>query len=130
MILLDTHILLWWLDSPEKLSSSANAAITAAYQDRILVSSFSAWEIAMLISKDRLRLSIPVEIWLKKVEAIPFISFIPTTNDILIKSVFLSGTFHPDPADRIIVATALSQRCPLVTADEKIRDYNLIETIW
>jgi len=130
MILLDTHVLIWWLDSPEKLSSSATAAITGAYQDRILVSSFSAWEIAMLVAKDRLTLSMPVEIWLKKVEVIPFLTFIPATNDIVVKSVFLPGTFHPDPADRIIVATALSQGCPLVTADEKIRNYNMINTIW
>ena len=84
----------------------------------------------MLVDKGRLELSIAVRDWVRKTESLPFIRFIPVDNTIALRSVDLPGAFHADPADRIIVATALSTGMPLVTKDEKIRACSFVQTIW
>jgi PIN domain nuclease of toxin-antitoxin system len=71
-----------------------------------------------------------VEAWVAKSEALPFLHFVPVDNAIAIKSVKLPDPFHPDPADRIIIATALTLGFPLVTRDEKILDYPHVRTTW
>jgi PIN domain nuclease of toxin-antitoxin system len=58
------------------------------------------------------------------------LKFLPVDNVVAVKSRFLPGEFHPDPADGIIVALARELACPLVTADEKIRSYPHVATIW
>lgn len=131
MIVLDTHAWLWWISNPEKLGLAAASAIEQAMQENgILISSISTWEIALLVSKGRLTLSIDVRDWVRKTESLPFIRFIPVDNTIALRSVDLPGDFHPDPADRIIVATALSTGLPLITKDEKIRACSFVRTIW
>lgn len=95
----------------------------------ILVSSISAWEIAMLVERGRLQLTMDVEHWLDIVTAIGAVRFVPVNNRIAVKSVTLPGEFHKDPADRLIVATARDAAAPLVTADEKILQYAHVATI-
>ncbi len=90
----------------------------------------TAWEIAMLVDRGRLTLSMDVTAWLAVVEAIEAVRFVPIDNEIGVKSVELPGEFHRDPADRIIVATARKLGVPIVTADEKIRAYPHVRTIW
>jgi len=68
--------------------------------------------------------------WVAKSEALPFVHFIPVDNAIAIKSVQLPGPLHLDPADRMIIATALTLGFPLVTRDEKIARYLHLRTIW
>ena len=132
VILLDTHILLWWAGgNPELLSADAAAAITAAITGgEIAVSSISAWEIAMLVDRGRLALSMDVAAWLAVVQEIEALRFIPVDHEIGVKAVELPGVFHKDPADRMIVATARKLGVPLVTADEKIRMYEHVRVIW
>ncbi|WP_446011007.1 type II toxin-antitoxin system VapC family toxin [Candidatus Electrothrix sp.] len=131
MIILDTHAWIWWISNPEKLGVGAAAAIEQAMQENtILLSSISTWEIALLVAKGRLTLSINVRDWIRKTESLPFIRFIPMDNTIALRSVDLPGAFHADPADRIIVATALSTGMPLVTKDEKIRACSFVQTTW
>jgi len=131
MIVLDTHIWLWWVSEPETLSKAARQAIQqAAGEQGIVISSMSTWEIAMLVQKNRLELSIDVRDWLRKTEALPFVTFIPVDNTIALRSINLPGSFHQDPADRIIVATALSLGLPIVTKDEKILRYDHVKSIW
>lgn len=131
MILLDTHIWLWWISNPEKLSKNAGHAIEQALREKeIIISSISTWEIAILVQKGRLELSIDVRDWVRKTEGLPFVRFIPIDNTIALRSVSLPGDFHTDPADRIIVATALTMGVPLITKDEKIIDYPYVDTIW
>jgi PIN domain nuclease of toxin-antitoxin system len=65
-----------------------------------------------------------------KSEILPFIQFIPVTNSISIKAVNLPGSLHSDPADRIIIATALSVGAVLVTKDKKISSYGHVKTVW
>lgn len=131
MILIDTHVLLWWLSNPEQLSKKATRAIEETISDNtIYVSSISAWEITMLVEKKRLVLTMGVKDWIIRSEALPFIKYVPVNNSIAIKSVQLQGNIHNDPADRIIVATALLMNAQLVTKDERLRKYEYIKTIW
>ncbi|MES9854500.1 MAG: type II toxin-antitoxin system VapC family toxin [Candidatus Thiodiazotropha sp. L084R] len=132
MIVLDTHVLLWWVSGDKSLSSNASKAIkdTLDNDGEVIVSSISAWEISMLIDKGRLILSMDVESWLDEVKQIDGVRFVPVDNEIGIKSTVLPGEFHKDPADRMIVATARKLAVSLVTADEKIRDYEHVKTVW
>ena len=131
MIVLDTHVWLWWISNPEKLSTSAGQAIDQAVTEKgIIISSISTWEVALLVDKGRLELSIDVRDWVRKTEGLPFVNFIPVDNTISLRSVTLPGQFHSDPADRIITATAMTMGLPLVTRDDKILDYQHVRTIW
>lgn len=96
----------------------------------ILISSISAWEIAMLVEKGRIALSMDVLSWLAVVEQIEAVRFVPLDSEISVKSTALPGEFHKDPADRMIVATARKFAASLVTADEKIRAYPHVKSIW
>jgi PIN domain nuclease of toxin-antitoxin system len=131
VILLDTHVWLWWLSDPELLSEAAHASLESAQRGRaIRVSSISVWEVAMLVDRGRLRLRIPVEDWIARSEALPFVRFVPVDNAVALRSVNLPSRLHADPADRILAATALLLGCPLVTKDEKLQSYAAIDCIW
>jgi PIN domain nuclease of toxin-antitoxin system len=131
VILLDTHALLWWVNDPSLLSTSAQSAIGAAVKSKtVQVSCISSWEIALLVERGRLQLTLDVRDWLYRCEKLPFLSFVPVSNAIAVESVRLPGFPHPDPADRIIAATALSLGAVLVTKDDKLRNYSHLKTIW
>lgn len=132
MIALDTHALVWWVADPTRLGAKARKAIEAAVKsgDELAVSSISAWEIAMLVAAGRLELTMDVEAWIARVESFPGLTFIPVDNRVALRAVQLDGFPHRDPADRIIVATALGLGAALVTADERIHAYRAIRTIW
>lgn len=131
MIVLDTHVLIWWVNGTPSLSKKARLAIQRELPDgEILISSISAWEIATLVAKNRLVLSMDVSNWINTVAAIEGVRFVPVDNEISIKSTELIGKFHKDPADRIIVATARKFAAPLVTSDDKILGYAHVKTIW
>jgi PIN domain nuclease of toxin-antitoxin system len=131
MIVLDTHAWIWFTSKPQVLSKKGQKAINAAVKEKnILVSSISTWEVALLVKKKRLELSMDVSDWIAKSESLPFIHFIPVSNSIAVRSVNLPQPLHPDPADRIIIATALSVGAPIVTKDKKISDYKHVKTIW
>ena len=131
MIVLDTHAWIWFISNPENLSKRAEKAVNNAVKDKsVLISSISAWELALLVEKKRLKLTLEVTDWIAKSESLPFIQFVPVTNSIAVKSVNLPLPLHPDPADRIIIATALSVGAPLVTKDNKLLTYSFIKTIW
>jgi len=132
MIALDTHVLMWLVTSPEKLSQKAQKLINREVKSAkpLLVSSISIWEICILVKKGRLKLSMDVDAWLEKIENLPFLQFIPIDNKIAAKSVNLPGKFHDDPADRIIVASARESGAALVTSDQRIRKYSHIQSVW
>jgi PIN domain nuclease of toxin-antitoxin system len=132
MIVIDTHVLVWWVSGIKSLSTTAEKAVkdTLLSGSEVIVSSISAWEISMLIEKGRLVLSMDVASWLDEVSQIDGVRFVPVDNEIGIKSTVLPGEFHKDPADRMIVATARKLAVPLVTADEKIIDYEHVKTVW
>jgi PIN domain nuclease of toxin-antitoxin system len=131
MIVLDTHTLVWWVAGDPLLSKAAKAAISrVAEPGGIIVSAISTWEIALLVARGKLVLSMDVDAWLETIKAIEQIRFMPIDNEIATKSVLLPGQLHNDPADRMIIATARKLAAPLVTRDEKIRAYPHVKTIW
>lgn len=132
MIVIDTHVLVWWVSGSVTLSTAAHKAInnTLSNGGEVLISSISAWEIAMLVEKGRLVLSMDVESWLDEVSQIDGVRFLPVDNETGVKATALPGDFHKDLADRMIVATARKLAVPLVTADEKVLQYEHVKTIW
>jgi len=131
MILLDTHAWVWLVSNPGNLSEAAkNSLETAMEENAVYVSSISVWEVALLVLRKRLKLTMDVNDWIRKSEQLPFMKFVPINNFIAVQSVYLSPPLHKDPADRIIIATAKSMGMPIVTKDDKIRNYKHIKTIW
>jgi PIN domain nuclease of toxin-antitoxin system len=131
LIVLDTHAWIWWLANPDEISRAAREAIDRAMEkEEVMISSISSWEIALLVRKGRLELTMPVEDWVARSEALPFLQFVPLDNRIALRSNQLPGEIHDDPADRIIIATALTLGVPLVSKDTRIRDYPHVATIW
>jgi len=133
LIVLDTHVLIWWVNEDKKLSSRALKAINKELADedgQLIISSITTWEIALLINKGRLTLTMDIDDWIDTVASIESIRFVPVDNDVAIQSVRLPGEFHPDPADRMITALARHLSVPLISSDEKIRAYKHVKTIW
>ena len=131
MILLDTHAWVWWLSQPDRLSKAARQAIQHNLAAGIVgISSFSVWELALLVQRRRVQLSIDLLDWIAETEAIQGVTFHPVSNSIALQSVNLPGAFHPDPADRILVATARHLHATMITGDAKIRDYPHVKTLW
>ncbi|MGH7530171.1 MAG: type II toxin-antitoxin system VapC family toxin, partial [Gemmatimonadales bacterium] len=110
MIVLDTHALVWWVSDPDRIPARARRLVDATRREGGLcaVSSISAWEIAMLVAHERLVLSIDLEAWIAAVEALPYLQFVPVDNRLAVQAVRLDRFPQRDPADRIIVATALA----------------------
>jgi PIN domain nuclease of toxin-antitoxin system len=133
LIVLDTHALLWWVNGDGDLSDNANLAIKnelSSDNGAILVSAMSAWEIAMLVSANRLMLAMPLDNWFEAASSIDKVSFVAVEAQIAVESTRLPGEFHKDPADRMIVALARHLNVPLVTADAKILAYKHVKSIW
>lgn len=132
MIVLDTHALVWWVSGDARLSAKARKAIVAEQRSkgRILVSAISAWEVAMLVAKDRLVLAMDVDDWLAAVQDVDAVEMVPVSVRVAVASTRLPGTFHADPADRMIVALAREHNAALVTADGKIQRYAHVRCVW
>jgi PIN domain nuclease of toxin-antitoxin system len=128
VIVLDTATWIWRASDPKRLSTRALRAIDQAEQ--ALVSAISVWEVAMLVSKRRIQLDRPVEQWVDIALALPRIQLAPLAPAIAVRSTKLPGEFHPDPANRIIIATALENAAPIITPDERIRSYPHVQSTW
>ncbi|MBI2339311.1 MAG: type II toxin-antitoxin system VapC family toxin [Deltaproteobacteria bacterium] len=131
MILLDTHVWLWWLHDPEKLSARARKAIAGAEKaGEVLISAISVWEIAVKVGLGKLSLPMDIYAWFQNAEKYPGTAIESLTPVDAIASTLLPGVFHKDPSDRMIIALARRHGIPLVTTDKKILEYPHVETIW
>jgi PIN domain nuclease of toxin-antitoxin system len=128
MIVLDTHAWVWWNARPEGLSKRARQAIDEAKE--VGASPITCWEIAMLVAKGRLTLDRDVLLWVRRALARDRVRLLPLSPAIAVAAANLPRTFQGDPADRLIVATALDAVAPLVTRDRHIRDAGVVEAIW
>jgi PIN domain nuclease of toxin-antitoxin system len=95
-----------------------------------VVSIMSAWEIAKLVQKGKLAFSVSCREWIDGAVRADGVVMHPLDPDICVESTELPGAFHGDPADQLIVATARLLGAPVVTADQKIRTYPHVPTIW
>jgi PIN domain nuclease of toxin-antitoxin system len=126
LIVLDTHVLLWWLGRPERLSARARRAVEG--EDGLVVPSIVFWEAALLARDRKVTLGRPVPEWVRLVCSLSRVEVAALTPEIAVASVQLD--MHPDPADRFIVATALAHGAALVTKDTNIRQLKGLKTIW
>lgn len=123
MIILDTHIWFWWNQDSPQLTSSEKECIESSRKDGIGISTISLLEISRLVNRGRLILPKPLDEWFSIALAEEGIILISITPEIAIESYSLPGKFHKDPADRIIVATARTYDCSLMTKDRDILNY-------
>ena len=123
MILLDTHIWIWWVNEPDQLNETTARYLDALPPAHIHISVISCWEIAKLIEKNKLELSTPLSDWFEKAIDSSGITVINLERTIISDACNLPGTFHSDPADQLIVATSRMKELPLLTADGKILKY-------
>jgi len=129
-LVLDTHAWVWWLSKPEKLSRKQRTAIDRARKrggDTLLLSVISGWEVALLVQSGRLRLPVQLETWLSQAMSIPGLEIAPLTVPIIAGAARLTGL--RDPADMLIVATALHYGATLVTNDGRIEESRVVRVI-
>jgi len=122
-LLLDTHTLLWMVENHPRLGAGAAGAMNrAGREDRLSISAITLWEIGLLASKQRIDLHRDVMEWVHEVLALPGLSLVQLLPEIAVTSTRLPFEMHPDPADRILVATARRFGATLVTADRALLD--------
>lgn len=128
--LLDTHILLWWHGDRDRLSRDQRNVIAAANPEAPLqVSDISLWEVATLHSLGRIHLTIPLREWLEKAAAPPLVRRHGISPAVAAELASLPDSFHRDPADRILVATARIIGATLLTQDHRISGAGLVDTL-
>ncbi len=129
MIVMDTHIWVWWIHNDDRLTARVREHIKANEDEGLGVSVFSCWEVAKLVEVNKLTLHCPIDEWMNTALAYPGIQVVELTAEIAIESTRLPGEFHRDPADQIIVATARILDCPLLTVDNKILNYSHVKLL-
>jgi len=123
VILLDTHIWVWWVSQPERLQTRHRNLLELG-ADRVFgVSIISCWEVAKLVEYGRLKLDRTVGLWLESALAAPGISLVHLHPRIVVESTQLPQPFHRDPADQLLVATVRVFDCRIMTEDTKIAAY-------
>ena len=129
MVLLDTHVLVWTIADPDKLSKRAREAIREARSESsVAIADFTLWELAWLLEHHRIRVWGTLESFVR--EATEQVAVKPITPEIAAIAVRLPATFPRDPGDRLIASTAISYGVPLITADEQIRKSATVSTLW
>ena len=129
MIVLDTHVLIWMASHPKRLSRKARAAIRDARQKTgVAIATITLWELGWLAENGRIQVVGSVESFVR--ETVSRVILQPITPEIASLAVRLPAGFPKDPADRLIAATAMVEGAPLVTADERIRQAEVVQTIW
>ena len=129
MTLLDTHIVIWLLADPNRLSRMAIHAIRDARANGgLAISSLTLFELAQLVARNRIQINVSLEMFIQDVESRFVVK--PVTGRIAVLSAQLSDIYPKDPMDRLIGATALAEGMILVTADQQIRKCPDVQTIW
>lgn len=131
MIVLDTHIWLWWLHDPARLSLPADKLIKQEQESgALLISAISVWEVAVKVQSGKLAIPMDINRWYELAKSYPATVIEPLSPVDAIASTQLPGDFHKDPADRIIISLARRLGVPLLTCDSKILAYEHVTTIW
>jgi PIN domain nuclease of toxin-antitoxin system len=130
MVVLDTHVWIWWVSDNQRLRQAQRQAIADNVANRIGVSVISCWEVAKLVRGGRMQLTIGVSERLDEALAYPGVELLGFTPQIAVEANNLPGDFHRDPADQILVATARVYQCPLVSSDGSIRSYPHVATVY
>jgi len=127
VILLDTHVLLWWTNSTHLLSTAADDSLTTA--DVVAISAITALEIAILHRRNRIQIDDDPLSWIRDLSEARDLRVLPVTTEVGVRAGELQGILR-DPMDCLIAATALTHGVPLVTKDERIQRSGVVATIW
>ena len=126
----DTHVLIFWQDAPKRLSIKAKHTLEKALANKSLAcSDISFWEISMLFKTNRLRNDVSAEQYMNDIILTMSLTVLPITPEIAALSqqnIFI----HKDPADRLIAATAIANKGPLISADSKLQNIEALDIIW
>ena len=121
-LLLDTHIALWLDSGDDRLRPSTRTLIDGCWQNdgTIFLSAVTALEIALLVDTGRVDLDVPVDAWVERFLDRPGVEAVPLSYRAASRAYQLHHLEHRDPADRLLVSTAIELGCRLVTYDERI----------
>lgn len=129
VIVLDTHALLWWALDPQHLSERALHVLEGMEREGGFASAISIWELGLKVKRKKLELPITIEELAQRIVRGNVVELLPVDTNTWLRSLALDWA-HPDPADRVIVATALARNVPLLTKDQVIRDFAGVASIW
>ncbi len=129
MILLDTHALLWWALDPEQLSDKASETLSKMEQQGGFASSISIWELGVKVKRGKLELGISPSEFARRLQQGSNVELLPVDTSTWLRSLELDWD-HRDPADRVIVASALLKGVPLLTKDHAIRAFDGVQCVW
>lgn len=122
MILLDTHVLVWWRAGGDRLSKAAARAIASA--DAVAISPVSLWEVGMLITKGRLTMDRDLHQWASDLFTDEQVVEAPLTSQAAVNAGLLSEAGHKgDPADAMLYCTAIDMGIPLISKDGRLRAF-------
>lgn len=129
LIVLDTHVWLWWVSDPNKLSRRARDAVDAA--DELGIPSICCWEVATRVGLGKLDLDRDLRTWIRQALAQERVTQLDLTAALALDAALLAQDgIHGDPADRIIAATAIALHALLVTKDRALRAFAPLTTVW
>jgi len=121
VVLLDTHIWLWWLLGDGPLTAKERDRLDSlASSSAIALSWVSIWETEMLERKGRIKLQPDIDTWIRKATDHSFCTVLPVDTELVLAQRQLPESFHGDPADRLVVTTAIMAGIPLATHDSRI----------
>jgi PIN domain nuclease of toxin-antitoxin system len=129
VIVLDTHALLWWALDPQQLSAAAAEVVAKMERVGGYASAISIWELGIKVKRGKLTLPLPIDELARRIERSGVVEMQPVDTRTWLTSLALPWE-HPDPADRVIVATALQKNLPLLTKDAVVRAYPGVTSIW
>jgi PIN domain nuclease of toxin-antitoxin system len=125
--LLDTHVWVWWMLGDPRLPARERDRLDGLpAASRPLLADISLWEVALLVQSGRLQLVDDLEAWLRIAASPAAVAVQPITSATVVAMTKLPTSFHQDPADRLIVATARALDVPLATHDTRIRRSRLV----
>jgi len=130
-LLLDTHIFLWWVTDASKLPLKYVSLLNECEKKghSFYLSMASLWEIAKLVSKKKYELPFPLEKWFSEIEQNPLVSLVSISPKVILDSISLGSSFHKDPFDQVITATARCHGLQLLTLDRAIIESKVVSII-
>jgi len=126
-VLLDTHVWIWTQEQPERLGPRTKRLLIGAEHENA-VCPISTLEISRLVAAAEIRLSMPLAEWVVESMADLAAQTVAMSHEVAMEAYALPGTFHRNPADRILVAAARRNGLTLVTADDRILSYPHVRT--